>query len=280
VNFNLLIAYPYLKTEALLNRIRRISVDPRVRIYIDSGAFTAWKGGKEVTIDEYCRFIDGLGFKPFGYFTLDKIGDPKGSHENYKTFLRRGYKPIPIFTRGEDPSMLDEYFKTSEVVGIGGLVKTKGNYGFVKGIQNHLKNRQVHWLGFTQPGFIARYKPYSVDSASWASSAICAMINLYMGRGRFTRVGKKDFERLPPKEILDRIRYYGFDPYELRTERGWNHAYSVSRKLAMISQLDFAIDFEKHFGTKVFTVISGSEDQVDYASEGFEKLSKSKLLTT
>lgn len=277
MNFNLLIAYPYLKSGQMVARFRKLSRDPRVRIFIDSGAFTAWKGGKEVTIDEYCRFIDGLGFEPHGYFSLDKIGDPKGSMENYQTFLRRGYKPIPIFTRGEDPSVLDDYFKTSEIVGIGGLVKTQGNMGFVKGIQNFVEGRKVHWLGFTQPGFVARYKPYSVDSASWASSAISAVINLYLGRGRFVRIGKKDFERPPSKEIQDRIRYYGFDPLELRVERGWNHAYSVSRKLAMISQLDYAQDFEKHFKTKIFTVISGCEDQVDYACEGFEKLSKTKI---
>jgi len=38
---------------------------------------------------------------------------------------------VPIFTRGEDPSVLDDYYKTSDVVGIGGLVGTQGNKGFV-----------------------------------------------------------------------------------------------------------------------------------------------------
>jgi len=277
VNFNLLIAYPYLKVGKMVDRFRRLSQDPQVRIYIDSGAFTAWRGGKQILIDDYCRFLDGLGFQPHGYFTLDKIGDPHGSMENYQTFLRRGYKPIPIFTRGEDPSVLDDYFKTSEIVGIGGLVKTKGNFGFVKGIQRHVKGRKVHWLGFTSPGFIATYKPYSVDSASWASSAISAAINLYLGRGEFQRLLKEDFMKKPDERIISRIRHYGLDPMELRTERGWNHAYSVSRKLAMISQLNYAIDFERKYGTKIFTVISGAEDQVNYATDGYERLSGTKL---
>lgn len=272
MNFNLLIAYPYLRSPDLIARFRRLSEHPAFRIYIDSGAFTAWRGGKEIKIDDYCRFIDGLGFKPHGYFTLDKIGDPKGSMENYQTFLRRGYNPIPIFTRGEDPSVLDEYFKSSEIVGIGGLVKTKGNFGFVKGIQRFVKGRKVHWLGFTSPGFIATYRPYSVDSCSWASSAISAAIALYLGRGEFKRLLKDDFMKKPDDQVISRIRNYGLDPYELRTERGWNHAYSVSRKLAMISQLHYGIDFERKYGTKIFTVV-GSMDQVDYATDGFERLS-------
>lgn len=277
LNLNILIALPYFKGEKLLNYVRAISADPRVRFYIDSGAFTAWKSGKEVAIDDYCRSIEGLGFKPHGYFTLDKIGDPHGSMKNYQTLLSRGFKPIPVFTRGEDPSVLDDYFKTSDIVGIGGLVKTAGNYGFVKGISPHIKGRNVHWLGFTNAGFIARYKPYSVDSATWASSAIVANVPCYMGRGEFIKFGKHDFASKPSTRLMERIRHYGLNPIELMTERGWNHGYSVSRKLGMISQIDYASEIERKWGTKFFTVVT-AVDQVEYAVEGFEKLSRSKIL--
>lgn len=181
---NLLVAYPYAKPD-VIELIRQN--EGRIRFLLDSGAFTAWKAGKPIALDDYCRFLESLPIKPWRYFALDVIGDPHGTMKNYEMMLKRGFKPVPIFTRGEDPSVLEDYYKTSDVVGIGGLVGTQGNKGFVKGIMKLVNGRRVHWLGFSALAFVKHYRPYMLDCATWNTGASYAEPVVYMGGGKIAR---------------------------------------------------------------------------------------------
>ena len=253
---NVLIAYPYM-SDRMMAHLQ--GAKDSVRFVLDSGAFTAWKLGKQITVDEYCRFIESLPVKPWRYFTLDVIGDPHGSMKNYETMLKRGFNPVPIFTRGEDPSVLDDYYKTSDVVGLGGLVGTQGNKGFVNGLMKHVGDRKVHWLGFTSIDFIKFYKPYMCDSSSWESGARYAVLKLYMGSGKFKTLKKSDFASQPPMAVLNRIAALGIEPSELKTEKGWSGGPSASRNLCAASAVAFSRDLEKRLGVKMFNAVAASE---------------------
>jgi hypothetical protein len=194
-----------------------------IRFLLDSGAFTAWKAGKPIHLDDYCRFIESLPFKPWRYFTLDVIGDPHASLKNYETMLKRGFNPIPIFTRGEDIKMIDEYYKTSDVVGIGGLVGTPGNKGFVKGIMKIIGDRKCHWLGFNAQEFISHYRPYMCDSSSWSSSFRYASACVYDRNGRWERFTKKDFAKKPKIELINLILDHDVDPKRLAINSEWSN---------------------------------------------------------
>ena len=224
----LLVAYPYLNKD-IINIIK----ENEVQFLLDSGAFTAWKSGKQIDLDAYCNLIEALPFKPWRYFTLDVIGDPEGTVKNYEIMLKRGFKPIPIFTRGEDIKMLDEYYKTSDVVGIGGLVGTPGNKGFVKGIMRKANGRKIHLLGFTNLDFLKAYKPYMADSSSWESGARYAQIPLYLGAGKNLIQLTKDTinEKLKNHEIIKAISELGVDPYSLLNNDCWSGGMSSSRVL-------------------------------------------------
>ena len=50
------------------------------------------------------------------------IGDAKATVANYDEMRRRGFDPIPIFTRGSDPALLEYCYSTTDLVGVGGLV--------------------------------------------------------------------------------------------------------------------------------------------------------------
>lgn len=195
-----------------------------INFLLDSGAFTAWKAGKPILLDDYCRFIESLPFKPWRYFTLDVIGNPEASFKNYEIMLSRGFKPIPIFTRGEDPKMIDEYYKTSDVVGLGGLVGTQGNKGFVKGIMNVVNGRKVHWLGFNTKEFIEHFKPYTCDSSSWSAAVRYAACKLYIRNGEWIQVGKKDFMKKPSDKIIQTIYDYGIDVRRLSNANEWKNS--------------------------------------------------------
>lgn len=249
---NILVAVPYLTPE-LANLIRG---RPEIRLLLDSGAFTVWKSGKEYPVDDYIRFVKELPFKPWRYFTLDKIGDPIGTAENLRIIRQAELDPIPIFTRGDEPDELERLYEGSDLVGIGGLVGTRHNAGFVRGIQQVVRHRQVHWLGFVRREFISAYKPFSCDSSSWlAPLRWGASLNLYLGQGRWRKITKQDFRTRPPEDLLSIIEEYGEDPARLRWERDWHRAGSGKNCLEWLcykSWVRYSLDVEAKLGTKLF----------------------------
>ncbi|MBU6280375.1 MAG: hypothetical protein KGN78_14135 [Actinomycetales bacterium] len=245
---NLLVAYPYMQGQT---QVLQENADI-LRLVVDSGAFTAWKAGKPIELDDYCRFLEVLPVAPWRYFTLDVIGDPHGTMRNYETLLKRGFKPVPIFTRGEDPSVLEDYYKTSDVVGIGGLVGTSGNRGFVRGIMRHVGKRKVHWLGFTAFEFVKVFRPYMCDSSSWTSGSRFGTFDLYLGRGRMIKVTKAEMAEKPSQQILDRVRYFGLDPAGLGIKKNWHGGRTYNRILGGYSHVHLSHDIEQNLGTKQF----------------------------
>lgn len=244
---NVLVAYPYC-TPQVLDALA--GCGDRLRFLLDSGAFTAWKAGKPIDLDDYCRFLERVPVRPWRYFMLDVIGDPHGTMRNYETMLKRGFKPVPIFTRGEDPSVLDDYYKTSDVVGIGGLVGTAGNRGFVRGIMRHVGQKKVHWLGFTDVNFVKFYRPYMCDSSGWDQSRY-GQIRFYMGKGNFCYVKRQNLKKIGPK-IAETITSYGFSVESLTPPSSWRGSGSPSEKINCASMIRACIDIEHHLGVKQF----------------------------
>lgn len=250
-------AYPYMKPEVIdvLNKNQK-----DIRFLLDSGAFTAWKAGKSINLDDYCRFIESLPFKPWRYFTLDVIGDPNKSLKNYETMLSRGFKPIPIFTRGEDVKIIDHYYKTSDVVGIGGLVGTQGNKGFVKGIMDVVGKRKCHWLGFVAENFIKHYRPYSCDSSNITLAGRYGFINLWDRQKKvFKKIAKKDFFKQPTRDTCSLLESYGVSAVHLKNKNAWhasNGQISMSEELSFASHVTANIDYEKNIGTHCFIALA------------------------
>ena len=58
---NILIAYPYFSKspDAYIKSLNNIK-NKKFRFLLDSGAFTAWKAGNEINIDDYCSFLENL----------------------------------------------------------------------------------------------------------------------------------------------------------------------------------------------------------------------------
>jgi len=265
---NILVAYPYMKKQVVdvLNENQ-----DKIRFLLDSGAFTAWKAGKTIELDDYCRFIEGLPFKPWRYFTLDVIGDPHKSFENYQTMLKRGFNPIPIFTRGEDVSMIDEYYKTSDVLGIGGLVGTKGNKGFVKGIMNKIGERKVHWLGFTDKDFVRHFKPFSCDSSSVTMAGRFGQFELFNKQNaKWLKVSKKDFANKPSKEILNLLSSYGIQASDLSKKNSW-HGLSLSERISFHSHVRASIHYKRKIGVEYFLALARVPIDINIALEQYTK---------
>lgn len=247
---NLLVAYPYLNPQ-ILERIEANA--DHIRFVLDSGAFTAWKAGKTITLNQYCDFLDKLPIKPWRYFALDVVGDPKATMSNYRAMLKRGYKPVPVFTRGEEIEVLEEYYETSDVVGIGGLVGTERNRGFVKGIMERVGRRRVHWLGFTNLNFIRVLKPYMADSSSWNMGGRYGAASVYLGGGRCRKLTRATCRAdLQDASLRRAIEGFQIKPLSFLEEAEWRGGRSNIRHLGARSILAIQRDFLKRVGTYIF----------------------------
>lgn len=255
VKLNILVAIPYCKPD-VVDMVRTI---PSGRFYLDSGAFTSWKVGKEITLDQYCQFIGRLPVQPWRYFTLDAIGDSVRTRQNFDELKRRGLNPVPIFTRGERLEELEYYYSQSDCVALGGLVGTRGNKGFVKGLMERIGSRRTHWLGFTQGDFMTHYRPYTCDSSGWSGAFRYGHIQLYCGRGKWISLKKQDFVSKPSPEVMRVFAQYEEDPRRLAFAGEWKCSGSGKYLLETLpckAWVKYAIEVEQTFGTKLFLACS------------------------
>lgn len=251
---NVLVAYPYVTPDHL-----RIfgELGDECRWLLDSGAFTAWKAGKPVSLMAYTGFLQGLPVKPWRYFALDVIGEAERTRQNYDAMLRAGLNPIPVFTRGEQLEELDRLFETSDCVGLGGVAGAdKASYAWVRRAAQHAAGRKVHILGFTSMDWVKFIRPYSCDSSSWEQAARFGAIPVYLGRGQWAKIERSDGP--PAPGIAAAIRRLGFDPAALATEGGWRGSHSSARWIAAASWLACSVDAERHLGTRLFVALTGA----------------------
>lgn len=249
---NILAAWPYVKG-GVLERLREL--DPqRSRFLLDSGAFTAWKAGKVLRLDDYCRFVETLPIVPWRYFSLDVIGDPHATLRNYEAMRARGFNPIPVFTRGEDPSVLEEYFRTSDVVGLGGVAKAdQAAYAWARWAMGKVAGRKVHILGFTQMDWVKFLKPFSVDSSSWNGFGRYGKVDLYAGRGAFIQFHRKTAaKRLAEPAALGALRRLGFEPNDLKHPQAWAGDKALCGQLCATSWVACSAEFGRALDTHLF----------------------------
>ena len=252
---NVLIAYPYL-AETTIGRLAAMGT--RVRFLLDSGAFTAWKAGSAIRLDDYCTFIERLPNKPWRYFTLDVIGDPDATQRNYDIMRERGFDPIPIITRGAELSDIDRFYETTDLVGLGGVTDSDtASYAWVKAVMAHIADRRAHILGFTSMDWLKYLKPYSADSSSWLQAARYGMSTVYFGHGRFRRISRSDVQKAEPdRALMNQIRQLGFEPYDMQRAESWRGNRSPMSQLSCTSWLACSIEMERAIGTMLFLALA------------------------
>lgn len=260
---NLLVAYPYAK-KGVLDLLSRFDKEHpnTLRFFLDSGAFTAFNAGKVITLDEYCRFLESLPFKPWRYFMLDVIMNEEKTMANYEKMLERGFNPVPVYTYGQDPKAIEYYYSKSDYVALGGLVGVPKNVMLneVKKFQKMVDGRKSHLLGFTQIKGIKFFKPYSCDSSTWSNGSRYGEAHLYCGNGEFLKLKRKHFITKPSDKIIKAIRSLGFNMEELKIKTAWQGSYNKISELTLASWVKMSLECEKHIKTKLFLAFSSKKD--------------------
>jgi len=179
---HILESYHYVGKQRYVDDMRRDGA----KVFLDSGAFSAYTLGVELSVEEYCAYIlrnqdivrveDGVLMAS----VLDGIGDPLQTWRNQLEMEMRGVKPLPCFHAGEDEKYLEWYVANYEYITLGGMVgsSTKQLCIWLDRIWDRYLTDgagnpkiKVHGFGITAIPIMERYPWYSCDSSSWIQSA-------------------------------------------------------------------------------------------------------------
>jgi hypothetical protein len=167
-------------------RVTSLLRNSGVKVFLDSGAFSAHTLGVELSVPEYCAYIkenedlirveDGIKLVS----VLDGIGDALLTWQNQQHMERLGVRPLPCFHAGEPSEYLEHYVANYDYITLGGMVGARPDQLQVwldRIWDRHLVDGaghprvRVHGFGITSLQLMARYPWSSVDSSSWIQSA-------------------------------------------------------------------------------------------------------------
>ena len=253
-------SYHYIGNERVATRIRSTGL----RIFLDSGAFSAFTQGITVDVAQYCRYIkeyqDIIAVEagtPLAS-VLDAIGDPTGTWINQKRMEDLGVRALPCYHYGEPPEVLQYYAANYDYITIGGMVPISTAqlriwldevWGKYLTNSDGTPKIKVHGFGLTSVSLMARYPWYSVDSSSWVQTG--GIGNIFLPQFGMVAISEhspnikeqnKHFDNLPgPQQqaLLAIIERMGFDIERLRKEH-------LSRKVFNIATYTQIMDEEVH----------------------------------
>lgn len=207
---------------------------PKVRLMLDSGAYTAWTQGIEINLKEYMAFLKANKDEIHTYFNLDVIpGKPgekrtadiveasaKQSFLNLQTMKKAGLTPIPVYHYGEREYWLDKMLDAGEkYIAFGGnsWAQSEDVRPWLDRIFTKLTDKsgkpliRTHGLGVASWDLVKRYPWYTCDATSWALTA--AYGSIYVPR---YSNGQPDYSANPVKlsvSTVERQKGVSLDHY-------------------------------------------------------------------
>lgn len=179
---HILESYHYVGKQAYVDHMRANGA----QIFLDSGAFSAWTKGAQISVPEYVDYInrnrdiirveDGTIMAS----VLDAIGDDLGTWRNQLWMEQMGFRPLPCFHAGEDERYLEWYVQNYDYITLGGMVgsSTQQLMKWLDRVWDRYlvdgsgrPRLKVHGFGITAIPLMERYPWWSCDSSSWIQSA-------------------------------------------------------------------------------------------------------------
>jgi hypothetical protein len=186
---HILESWHYVGKQSYVDHMRRCNA----KVFLDSGAFSAFTLGVELSVSEYCEYIvrnlDILRVEDGNLMAsvLDGIGDPLATYRNQLEMEARfreehgmNLRPLPCFHSNEDERYLEWYVANYDYITLGGMVgaSTQQLITWLDRIWDRYLTDgagrakiKVHGFGITAVPLMERYPWYSCDSSSWIQSA-------------------------------------------------------------------------------------------------------------
>lgn len=225
-------SYHYIHRQSYVEKIRR---EGR-KVFLDSGAFSAFSQGVEIDIDAYCEYnkrnADIIDFAS----VLDAIGCHKGTWHNQAAIEQRGVSVLPCFHYGEPMEVGRYYVENYKHFTLGGLVpvSTPQMKIWLDRVWKELLTdkdgvpvAKVHGFGVTSLPMMLRYPWDSVDSSTWVQWAANGMILLpksgkqidISSQSSRKKIANQHIDSIPKLQrqaLEDEIAETGVDPQRLR----------------------------------------------------------------
>lgn len=267
---NILVAFPYFSKKVFEFLMQQ---DPSTfRLIVDSGAFTAWNTGKQISMEKYCAFLKTIPSEwEYKAVQFDVYGNPEKTYANYMTMLDIGFKDVmPVFTRGDTVEKLEEFYTYTDYIMFGGIAIGGENRNYVKWFCEVNKNRRAHWLGFVNVPFIKHYRPYSVDSSSAHGASRYGNLQYYVGAGALKSINRKICRSKLPNNVIHYLVKSGFtlkEILDLQKDDAWqggaatpnSNVKGLASFITITNHTLRAIDLENNLGTQIYLACANSE---------------------
>lgn len=179
-----------------------------MKVFLDSGAYSAFTKGAVIDIDKYIAFIKKHSDIITAYSNLDVIRDSKATWQNQIIMEKAGLNPLPVFHFGEDIKWLKRYLNKGkyDYMALGGMIGHKSplldrwlNDLFTNYFTDDMKIHGFGVNGYSRPRMkiLLKYPWYSIDSTDWKRKAI--MGKVFIAR---SKDGKYQYQRVPLSIIV------------------------------------------------------------------------------
>lgn len=166
---NFLTSYVEFRGKGVKDKLKKLKGK---KIFLDSGAFSAFTQGIKIDIDEYISFAKEYNSNFDVVATLDSIGDDEKTYRNYQYMKKQLESVLPVFHFNGDVSYLKKYIEQSKYIALGGLVPYAKQKNTLKNWLDYCFNiiprdKKIHLFGITTQWVLERYPAYSCDSTGW-----------------------------------------------------------------------------------------------------------------
>ena len=211
-----------------------------VKVFVDSGAFSAWSKGKTIDVDDYIKYINENTNELELFASVDNIPgeltrtptheevkkSPILSWENYlymRERVKEKDKLLPVFHIGEDfkhlQNMLETkldgkhipYIALGGTVGLTATIKDNWYNTCFKVIrQSSNPNVKTHAFGMTSLNILEKYPFTSADSTSWIMTSANGNIFTPYGNICMSKVSQDKPNHITklPKSVQHNIRKF------------------------------------------------------------------------
>lgn len=244
------------------------------KVFVDSGAFSAWSKGKIIDVDDYIKYINENTNELELFASVDNIPgeltrtptheevkkSPILSWENYlymRERVKEKDKLLPVFHIGEDFKHLQNMLETKldgkhiPYIALGGTVGLTANVKdnwyntcFKVIRQSTNPNVKIHAFGMTSLNILEKYPFTSADSTSWIMTAANGNIYTPYGTVCVSKVSQDRPNHITklPKSVQHNIRKF-IEQYGVTVEECMEEY--IGRILVNINYLqDWAENYE------------------------------------
>ena len=169
----LLLSYFYFRRKDLQAFIDAIGYRPE--IMIDSGAWSAFNSGVEISVVNYMKYLERNRDLINHYISMDVIGDSDLSLYFWLIMRKKGFDPIPVYHYKEDEKFLRYYARRANKIAIGGTVPEPNKTtvaDWVRLLVWTYPEINFHLLGSSSRKIIDTVDLDTVDSSTWIMQAM------------------------------------------------------------------------------------------------------------